>query len=389
MSLTKQRLRELTQLTDPLGVVSIYATIDTTQEASQRPTWWLKTYNALDELRARVKRDGPRELDMAVRDRLDGLVDDLDWLLEARLFGLGRALFVALSTGRVERVAMQMPLGTRVVCEEKAYVRPLLDAWADGSPAGIAVAGADGLRMVDLRFGVAEEVADLRFELDTSEWTELKGPAVDNPAQGRRVAPQYDLFDRRVEQHLKKFLIACGGSLRTHTRQHGWEFLVVAGEPKLREAVTERLGDHFPAELVTSAQVIGPATANRIAEAVSADLAAARLRRDHALADRVAGSKLSAQGVDQTLAAVQQGQAEMVLMSRDGRWSGSRSADGQFVAAGVRAPGTDGDHSVPEPDLAERIIELALDHDSRLVMLHPEAAERIPDSEGLAAMLRW
>lgn len=388
MTLDQRTLRELTNLSDPLGVLSVYVSEGITEKAEQ-PAWWLRTQNALDDVLNETRNNGSREQDMALRRSMDELADEMMWLRDPAEFGRGRALFAPLSGGDVERVAIQLPLDSLAVCEPTAYIRPLMDAWSDGSPAGIAVVGGDGLRIIDYRFGIAEDVATMGFHENTEEWQRFQGPATTNPTRMRHAALQYDRFDYRLSEHLKHFLAATYNALEGHARRRGWEFLVVTGEPQLRDTVIERLGRELPAEVVASTQVIGPASPSQIAEAVVPDLDAARLRRDNTLVDQILNNKLVAVGVDQTLAAVQEGKAENVLMSRDGQWTGRSSDDGQYVAEGVEPPGVGYGEWHTEPDLAERIIELTLANDSHMNMVRPEVAERMSGADGLAATLRW
>lgn len=389
MVLDSSTLQRLALMSDPLGVLSIYATMDPTEASAEKPAWRLRIRNELETLRTGVMKTGPRDLDMAVRRRLHDLRMELEWLQATGVPGRGRAIFAPLSSTGVEQVAIQLELGNRAVCEPLAYIRPLLDAWAIGSPTGIAVAGGDGLRIVDHRLGQADDVATLTFDEDVSEWRELKGPANVQPGRAHQTAPQRTLFDYRLTEHRKQFLAATHNTLERYARELGWDFLIVAGEPELRDAVIEHIAPDCPSVIVRSRHTIGPATPARVAETVADEIEAARLHRDESLINQVREDKQAAWGLDETLTAVQQGQASVVLMNQDASWSGRRTDDGQFVPSGVVPPGVDCGELTDEPDLAERIIEMAYRNDTRIAMIRPQVAEPLAEADGVAALLRW
>lgn len=390
MNLDRSRLTEIAGLSDPLGILSIYVTAEPGEEA-ERPAWQVRTRNSLAELRQRVHEGDDRELDQAVRQRLDTLTFDLDWALAPSTSGLGRALFVPLSNGVVHRVSVQEPLGDLVRCSDRAYIRPLLGAWAAGSPTGIAVATGDGIRIIHLAFGIADDIAHLKYVDPSGEWTELKGPANSQPGLAQQTAPQHDLFEARREQDLKRYLASGHETLRRHADEDGWEYLVIAGEPKLREAMVEHLGLEFQPTIVPSGSVVGMThpPASKVAELVEPELLQARRDRDLGLVRRLEETKKAARGLDQTLAAVQEGRAEVVLMDARSDWRGRRDGNGQYVAEGVIPPGSNGNGLIPEPELGERIVELAIDHRTDIAVLPDDISEHLAEADGLAAILRW
>ncbi|GAA4909051.1 hypothetical protein LX16_2946 [Stackebrandtia albiflava] len=389
MNLDRSSLRELAGLSDPLGVLSIYVTADPTEEASDRPAWELRLRNALDELSAAAKDSGDREFDQTMRRKLPALEPDLDWLTAGSTPGLGRALFAPLSADEVYRISVQQDLGDRVVCDDTGYVRPLLSAWAAGAPAGVAVAAGEGLRILEVEFGRGEELATLEYDDPSGEWREMRGPARNNPMRSQQSSSQTDLFDSKRAAHLKRFLATGHESLRRFAEERDWGFLVLAGEPQLRDAVVERLASGFGPQIVISTQVLGQTTPAQVADMVADDLATARRDRDLGLVNRIEETKLSTRGLDQTLAAVQDGRAELVVMDTEGQWHGRRTPDGLFVGGDTLPPDTDPDRMQDEPDLGERLIELALRNSTEVAMVPPEVAERLNGADGLAAVLRW
>ncbi|MGH8878128.1 MAG: hypothetical protein ACRD0P_12420 [Stackebrandtia sp.] len=100
-------------------------------------------------------------------------------------------------------------------------------------------------------------------------------------------------------------------------------------------------------------------------------------------------AKQVAWGLDETLQAVQEGQAATLLMRRDANWRGSSTGTGQVVPPGVLPPGAEPRELRDEPDVAERLTAAAFDKGTTVALLRPEAAGVLDEADGLAALLRW
>ncbi|MPZ28014.1 MAG: hypothetical protein GEV12_16795 [Micromonosporaceae bacterium] len=392
MSLDWMTMRQLASLADPVGVLSIYVTLDLPEraEASRKPAWELRIRHQLGQLRDRLRRDGPREHWKAFAHRLDELRLPLERLLDPAAPGQGRALFAGVADGRVHTVELQVPLVDRVVMEPRAYLRPLVAAWSSAGPAGAVSVSATELRVVDLRFGRAEVVDTIRYE-GTGEQRALKGPAAGNPALSQHGAPQHDLFERREEDRLLRFLRTAGPRLAQHVTHREWGDLALTGEATLVQAVREGLPPALPAEVVTLDHPVSSLPRPRLAATVTPALEQARQRRHRALAERARGNALSANagacGLGETLGALQQGRVAHLLLDADRQWAGSRTPDGFLVPGGELPPGVAAADLCPEPHLGERMLELAFRDGARVTMLDPDAVA--PLADGAGAILRW
>jgi hypothetical protein len=146
-------------------------------------------------------------------------------------------------------------------------------------------------------------------------------------------------------------------------------------------------------EVVTLPHPVATLTQAKIAATVEPALAAARQRRRRALAERAHDAAMSANagswGLGETLESLQQGRVAHLLLSTDGQWRGSRAPDGRFVPEGELPPGVDESSLVPEPDLGERMIELAFTNGARVTMLEAEDSAPLADAAGVGALLRW
>jgi len=395
MPLSWATLVSLAAMADDVGVLSIYVTVDPhgRPESAPRAPWEVRLRNQLTEVERRLREEGPREHYMALSARLEQLRPYLEHLLDPTAPGLGRALFTRVSDGEVHTVSLQMPLGDRVVFEPDAFIRPLVNAWSQAGPAGAVAVGADGVRLIDLRFGLADEIAAMRPP-ELPEQDELKGPpAAANPAIPLPAAAQRDLYERREEDKLLRFLRTVGPELDRHAQDRAWEHLVVTGDARQVQAVVDGLPLPWKERVVTLNHPVATLTVPKIAATVMPGLEEARrqhhldlVRRAHDLAlSRGAG----AWGLGDTLNALQQGRVDHLLLAVDGQWTGSRTPDGWLVPEGEVPPGVTPDQLTTEPYLGERMIELALASGAKITAVEPDGDGLLERAGGVAALLRW
>jgi hypothetical protein len=395
VSLDQATLRAMAEMSDEVGVLSAYVTLDpqARAEPAAKPPWELRLRHSLAQQKDRLKETGSRTHYAALTDRLERLRLDIERLLDPAAPGQGRALFAGVSDGQVRTVSLQVPLVDRVVVEPQAHLRPLVAAWSAAGPAGVAAVSADEVRVIDLRFGWVEEVATVAYEPTTGESRQLKGPAAANPAMAQHSAPQHDLFERREEDKLLRYLRTVGPRLATISKEREWEHLVITGEAHLVQAVTEGLPHGTEVEVVTLSHPVATLTPPKIAATVEQALDAARQRRRRGLAEKAHDAAMSANagawGLGETLDGLQQGRVSHLLLHADGQWAGSRTPEGLLVPAGEVPPGADADTMSDEPYLGERMIELAFRNGGRVTMLDAEDSAPLVAAGGVAALLRW
>lgn len=395
MSLDRVTLRTLAGMSDEIGVLSIYVTRDphARAESTGSTPWELRLRQQLSQLREQVKQDGPRSHWKALTDRLEQLRPDIDRLLDPTSSGRGAALFAGLASGEVIDVAAQVPLVDRVVLEPTAYLRPLVTAWSVAGPAGAVSVSPDELKLVDLRFGYATPVGAIAVLYEAEEQRMLKGPAATNPGMVHHGASQQDLYERREDDKLVRFLRTVGPQVAEHVTTREWGYLALTGDPVLVNAVREGLPPQLPAEVVCldhPVNALGPA---KLAATVAPALAEARSRRHLALAEQARDNALAANtgayGLGETLGALQESRVAHLLLAGDRRWRGGRSSDGYLVPEGEIPPGAEAEDVAPEPHLGERMIELAFREGGEVTILTPEEAAPLSDADGVAAILRW
>jgi len=380
---------------DDIGVLSLYATADPHDEGTQ-PAWRARVRTDLKRLREQLRKSSPKADFATISSRLDELDQDVETMLDARTPGRGRAMFAAIGNGHVEKLTVQVPLRDQVELASTAALRPLVTAWSSSGPAGCVAVAADEVRVVDIRLGVASDVATIPHPEDVADRRELtgKGHATATTTH-HSSASHHDLFDRREEDRLLQYLHTIGPRIAEYVGELGWQCVVVAGEPKYVHAVVETVPAHVTANLIKLPQTVTAKTTPKLAAVVADALAEARSARNLRLAERVRDAAMSAIseagscGLATTLAALQEGRVAHLLLAHDKTWSGNSAPDGRLVTEYETPPGVDPSDLTPEPRLDERMIDMAIREGAHVTVLDDAAAEPLADSDGIGALLRW
>jgi hypothetical protein len=395
VSLDWTTLRSLAELNDRIGVLSLYATADPHDESS-RPAWRVRARTELKRLRDHAKQNGPREFYAAVSARLDSLDGDVETLLDSRTRGLGRALFAPINNGRVELITMQVPLTDHVILAPTAQLRPLVTAWSAAGPVGAVAVGIDEVRIIDLRFGLANEVATIPHPEEIADRRELtgKGHATVSTTY-HSSASHHDLFEQREEDRLLRYLHSLGGKIAAYARDLGWACMALTGEVKYVQAAASGLPSGLATDVVKLPHTVSGLTPPKLAGVVEPALAEARAKRCLGLAQRARDAAFSASaeagacGLAPTLGALQEGRVSHLLLAVDGEWRGNRAPDGTLVTEFDVPPGATAGQLTPEPRLDERMIELAFRDGAAITVLDTRTAAPLTDTEGIGALLRW
>ncbi|MEV0582828.1 VLRF1 family aeRF1-type release factor [Nonomuraea sp. NPDC050310] len=383
MQIDQTFLRDLVTMKDEVGVLSLYITVDPREESSTRPAWDIRLRNELSALREQVGAWPDKERRGAVLDRLDALEPDLLELTDAAESGIGRALFAAVVEDDVRKIALQVPMENSASLESTAYIRPLVTAMAMAAPAGFVVVSRDGLRLIDFRYGKAEDLEEARFDLDTSDWRPMRGPGPGGGSQPS--STQVDRFEARIEDNYKRWLHGVAPEIPRQAKEMGWTDVLLIGDPRLTELLAPAL---HPMTTVQVDTIVDPMSAPEVARHVADELEATRGRRDAELVARVMDAAKSggkgALGLNQTLALLNEGRVEHLVLDENGKWTGARGLDGYLYEATPQGMAT-----VPEPDLGERMIEAVLDSGATVTILGEQAAAPLAPEGGVGALLRW
>ncbi|MDP8961668.1 MAG: VLRF1 family aeRF1-type release factor [Actinomycetota bacterium] len=390
MSLDEQTILDLINLRDGVGVLSVFVGITPERAAEPRPGWPIAIRNELRALRQRVKEEGPHERWVALSERVEKLEPELERLLDASRYGRGRALFATVVDDRVETVAIQIPFQDRVVFDRSAYIRPLVAVYDEARPAGIAVVYSRGVRLLEWRVGEAEELFHEVFTVGGRDWREHTGPAPAQPLDTRPGGHRRDRYQERVDENRNRFLREQAGAVADLANRRSWDRLIVAGDPRLTKSFSEELHPSPGEQLLVFDLSWEEEAPNNIAEAAWNQLKTLRRERERNLVEEAKNRALAggtgALGLDDVLAALNEGRVERLLFDVDASFSGYRTPEGLLYATD-QIPTVQ--ETIEEPLLLERMIERAVTTSAKVTPLEGEGAEALRVHRGVAALLRW
>jgi hypothetical protein len=394
MTIDDTTLKNLIGFRDDVGVLSFYAGFTPEQAADPQPTAPIEIRNQVRQLRQRIRSEEARADWPAIESRLETLEGEIDALVDPRAHGRGRALFVAVSDGRAENLAIQMPFRERVVFDRNAYVRPLVAAYDEGRPAGIVTVHREGVRILEWATGEADELESRSFELGDAQLADVKsGPSADNPRHTPEGAVNKERFEDRIDDNRHRFLKAVVHDLVALGKERGWDRVVVAGAPKVRQEVRDALSTENGLTVLESEQgweIEGPA---QISEQVWPVLRSVHRDRECQLVEeareRAHAGGAGALGMRNVLHALNQGQVGHLLFRSDLEAVGYSTQEATLHAEVGGAAAQAGFEMHREPLFVERMVEKVMEMAGRVTPVDDRAAELLDAHDGVAALLRW
>jgi hypothetical protein len=394
MSIDDTTFRRLLDLSDPVGVLTITVGFAPGRPGEAQPAARIGLRNQLREIQQQLTDEGRDDALRALEKRVDELGDDLDGLLDPRAPGRGRALFVALSDGRREHVTVQVPFEERVVVRERPFLRPLVAAIDEGRPAGIVVPDRQHVSILEWSLGATRELAVLDFELTDAQLADERGGPVEaNPARGQQSVSHKEAFEDRIDGNRHRFLKQAADTLAALIKERGWDRLVVAGTPKIREELLGLLTTNDLDLLIADASWEGLSAA-QIAERAWPLLRSVHREREQqmveAVRDRTAAGGAGAVGARRVCAAANMGRVAHLLFAHDTALEGFVAEDGTLHAEVGGAAAQADLVMTREPYLVERLVERVLSMGGRVTRVDDEEAARgLAAHDGLGALLRW
>lgn len=394
MSIDESTLRDLIDLSDPLGVISVYVENSTAQAADPQPTSPLEIRGQSEELIAELaERDGT--LARAVEHRLEHSKSELASIVDPKTHGRGRALFLGVQDGATVSVRLQIPFRHRVVFHDAAYLRPLVAAYDEGRAAGIAVLSRTGARLLRWSFGEAEELDRHRFQVfDEQLASDKAGPSPGNPQDPRQGVAHRDDFEDRIEANHHRFLREVTDELIQVAANEGWDRVIVSGPPKVRAAAAELLPrDSDGLRILVADRSWEDAAPHEIAEQAWPLLRSVHEERAHELVAMAKDHSLSggagAVGFGEVCDALNEGRVSHLLYDDALQVAGFRSDEGTLHADEDSAMALSDVPLRPEPLLIERMVEKAIGTSAAVTPLGGDAGAELEQYEGVAALLRW
>ena len=394
MTLDETTLQTLTDLRDEVGVLSFYVGITPDQAADPQPKAPIEIRNRIRDLRQRARDEGPHERWKALDDRLEAIGADLDWLLDPKGHGRGRALFVAVSDGRTERIALQMPFRERVILHDSPYVRPLVAAIDEGRPAGIIVGHRKGTRLLEWKYGEVEQLSSRAFELTDAQLADIKsGPSANNPQHPGSGNVNRESFESRVDENLHRFLKTSATETTETSEKRHWDRLVVAGPAKIRQELRDLLTVNNGTRVLVAEHTWEEAAPHEIAAQAWPILRSVHEEREQQLIDQALDRALSggagAVGMRNVLNALNKGRVAHLLFDNELTVDGYSTQDGSLYAQVGGPAAQAGFEMHHEPLLVERMVEKVIEMGGSVTPVEGDAAKRLAEHEGVSALLRW
>ena len=396
MELNDATFRQLLDLSDPIGVLTVTAGFVPGTSGDQDATR-IDLHNQLRDAQSRCDEQDRTERARALEKVAGQLGDDLDGMLQPRSHGRGRVLVVSLSDGERRHVNVQVPFENRVVVDDRAHVRPLVAAIDEGRPAGIVVGAREDARVLEWTLSGTRQLASLDFELSDAQLADLRGgPVPPNPARGQQTVSHREQFADRVDENRHRFLKDVASTVAELARERRWDRLVVAGSDRIRDELAELLdsGDGSAQVLSAGDAAWEDLSPGRIAQEAWPLLREVHRNREGQLVERaheVAHSGgPAALGARRVCEAANVGRIDHLLFVRDAELEGQVGEDGTLHDAVHGAAAQAGIQMTREPHLVERLVEKVLSMGGRVTRVDDDdAAQRLAAQQGLAALLRW
>jgi release factor family 10 len=375
-------VRRLVEWRPALGVISIYLRFD---PGDRGGAWRTELRNgfaavleAADELDHRT-----RIALRATAERIGERFGNHDHDLPRGEVGF---VEVALDAGgeRWWSTHLSPQTGASACFAEEPVVAPLLHLTKQGAERGVALVSAERVRLLEWAPGSIDQVESWELRVFSHEWRERKAPRVADPARGQGVsAAGRDQFGERLAENRERFLAESGGIAARLGADRGWRQILVFGPPEHVGSFQHGAGSSsLPAfETAADADLISVPDGQveaRIEEATER-LASERDRElvERAL-DETRGGDRGAAGVEETLAALDEGRVDHLVL------------DVARAAAACSSP------LLPDPDAApadgvasETLARRALLSSAEVSTVSGEAAELLTPVEGVVALLRY
>jgi hypothetical protein len=383
-ALDLETLVELSQRTDPVGVLSIY--LDARPGALRTSSIDVK--NRLAELARRLAADAAPERARAVREATARFQEEIERLGDPEEPGRGRILFAAIDAGWLTRVVTQLPLPNRVVLDQGPFVHPLLELLDEGAPAGVVLASRTEARLLEWRLGELTPLREMQAEI-AGPPHERSGPVGSRPAS-RFGTPTGEQRNARERDQVTRFIerVASTASRLAHDR--GWERVFLSAGERQTDALVRSLRPGLRAMVLRDPRVL-----LRLDLLALEEIVTERIRTAHAeferrligdVREQAHGAGAVALGLSEVVGALNQGRVAHLIYDPFIRYRGSVGPDGSLYAEDETVPAYD---STPDERLTERIVERALETRARVTPVEGASADALAEAMGIAAVLRW
>jgi peptide chain release factor subunit 1 len=289
----------------------------------------------------------------------------------------GLALFSCSGAGLSQQVTLSQPIRDRVSVGPGPYLLPLEAQLELAETFCTALVDREKARVLISALGEIEEVSHLLDEVpgrhDQGGW-----------AQAR--------LQRHVEDHVLRHLKHVAGVLLHVQQRRGFDHLVLAGAEETLAELEKELHDYVRRRILARVSMPVAAPADQVLDRALSLERELEERRERRIVERViseasAGTGRAVLGLDHTLAALEAGRVEVLVVSDDLRASGVRCPSCGHLARSGRRCELCRSATMPLPDLAEEAVERALRQRCRVQSLSEPGG--LQAGGGIGALLRY
>jgi hypothetical protein len=276
---------------------------------------------------------------------------------------------------------MQMPpRRTEALLAQRAFVRPLVELFAQGPHVSAVLVSADRVRLLEWSLGAIRRLQEWEITLFSRDWRERKAERT-IPGRGSWIsASGRDQFGQRLDANRERFLHEIGSRISEEHAQRRWRHILVFGI----EEYPQELADGVRAgadrlHLVRHDLLSAPEgqIADRVAAEVRQLNTATALAAVDEVEEAISAEPGTALGPQETLQALAEGRVRHLVFD----------ARRDFEGAPLEALGyDDGDDGLPP---GERMVELAVSTSADITPVYEEPAARLESHDGVAALLRY
>ncbi|HEV8572489.1 MAG TPA: Vms1/Ankzf1 family peptidyl-tRNA hydrolase [Actinomycetota bacterium] len=291
----------------------------------------------------------------------------------------GLALFGCEGMGLWEELYLPARAPERIVIGGRPYLLPLETMLERSEAVCMALVDREKARLFVSALDRIEEVSDVLDEVpgwhDQGGWSQAR-------------------FQRHIKEHVQRHLKHVAEVLLGLFRRRRYERLVLAGADEVVAELERELHDYVRRTIVARTSLPVVSSAGDVLEKIREledDLERARereaMRRLSAEID--GGSGRAVAGMEDTIAALEEGRVETLIVGADLEATGVRCPScGHLASRGRRCPAC-GTTMEQTPDLVEEAVESALRRRCRVEVLPQGPAEDLAPLGGIGALLRF
>lgn len=374
-------LRELLSIEPPHGVLSVYLHVD---HADRKGGWRIALSDTLREAVTAVEgSDAGHDRKQAIRATAERVLDRFGANGNPP-DGRGHAGLVEISAdGGSERwwSSSAFPRTDAVaVAAARPFLQPLVEMIDDHRRRGIVAVTGERARLLEWEQGQLDEL-EAREILTTGDWRERKAQRnVNIPGGQAPTSSGRDQHEQRLDDHRRRFVDEIASEVVAVADRREWQEILCFGEAKYLSELEERLGAGRVAYKEDKNLV--PMPAHEIAERLPALTEKLNREREIALIERAEEAALAggrgSLGLSETARSLVEGRAEHLLIATDSLPERPPAELAEVLEDGGGRVST-----------AELLIERALETDAAITPVEDEAADRLAEREGAAAILRY